>query len=315
MLLGKVAPIQPPQVKHGNEVVRIVVGQEQEEFTIHTDLICAASELVQAAVDGNFIVQKVIFPKEDPQLFQLVCAASEFIQAKFDGNFIEGAEQKVTLPKEDPQLFQLVYDWLYSGRVADGVTTYLKNEDVCSGDIFWWKVYQMGDRLMMDRLRVLAVAKIQRFFTATKPFVPSKQFIEELYDDTKLPGLETYLVQHVLYWVERSSDVSVWSDLADAHMRFGQALAKASMLARGCDPVHPHVRTGVCGGEGGTDGDGDLSPWKIAGVQGEGEAGKHIGGGGGGREVRAKHMGEYLVHVPTFQYQVSLALTHRRSAS
>jgi hypothetical protein len=276
MLLGKVAPIQPPQVKHGNEVVRILVGQEQEEFTIHKNLICAASELVQAAVDGNFIVQKV------------------------------------TLPKEDSQLFQLVYDWLYSGRVADGVTTYLKNEDVCSGDIFWWKVYQMGDRLMMDRLRVLAVAKIQRFFTATKPFVPSKQFIEELFDDTKLPGLETYLVQHVLYWVERSSDVSVWSALADAHMRFGQVLAKASILARGCDPVHPRVHTGFCEG-GDVDGDSDLSPWKIAGVQGEGEAGKHIGGGG--REVRAKHMGEYLVHVPTFQYQVFLALTHRRSTS
>ncbi|OCT47013.1 hypothetical protein CLCR_02670 [Cladophialophora carrionii] len=126
MLVGKVAPIQPPQVERGNEVVRIIVRPQREDFTIHENLICAASAFFQTALTGNFI---------------------------------EGAEQKVTLPEEDHQLFQLVYNWLYSGRVADGVTTYLKKEDVCSGDIFWWRVYQIGNRLMMDRLRVLAIAQ------------------------------------------------------------------------------------------------------------------------------------------------------------
>ncbi|KIW65947.1 hypothetical protein PV04_08160 [Phialophora macrospora] len=248
MLLGKVAPIQPPQVQHGHEVVKIVVGCQQEEFTIHKNLICAASEFVQAALNSNFI---------------------------------EGAKQRFILPEEDPQVFQMVYDWLYSGRVADGVTTYLKKEEVCSGDIFWWKVYHMGDRLIMDRLRVLAIAKLQHFFTTRKPFVPSKQFIEELFDNAKLPGLETYMVHHVVFWLEQSSEVSVWSNLADAHMRFGQALAKAVMLARGNYPVHPHAHTG-----GSCEGDGSLSPWKIVGVPGE--PGKHTGGGG--HEVRAKHM-------------------------
>ncbi|EXJ57330.1 hypothetical protein A1O7_07677 [Cladophialophora yegresii CBS 114405] len=251
MLVGRVAPIQPPHVKHGNEVVSIVVGNQQQEFTIHKNPICAASAFFQTALTSNFI---------------------------------EGAAQKVTLPEEDPQFSQLVYNWLYSGRVADGVTTYLRKEDVCSGDIFWWKVYQMGDRLMMDRLRVLAIAKIQNFFTERKAFVPSKQFIEELFDFAKLPLLETYMVQHVVFWLHKSADATVWGELADAHMRFGQALAKQSIMALNSEDVHPHEGNAAHGLFC------SLSPWETVGISVPPEEHNR-----GGNEVRAKHMREYTL--------------------
>ncbi|ETI25631.1 hypothetical protein G647_02405 [Cladophialophora carrionii CBS 160.54] len=259
MLVGKVAPIQPSHVEHGNEVVRIIVGPQQEEFTIHKNLICAASTFFQTALTGNFI---------------------------------EGAEQKVTLSEEDPQYLQLAYDWLYSGRVADGVTTYLQKEDVCSGDIFWWRVYHLGDRLMMDQLRVLAVAKIQNFFTIRKPFVPSTQFIEELFDHAKLPCLETYMVQPVVFWLHSSADATVWSGLADAHMRFGQALAKESILALKYEPVHPHEGNAARGSHC------YLSPWETAGVMVQLEEHNR-----GGTEIRAKHMRGVTSPLPTSNVQ------------
>ncbi len=250
MLLGKVTTVHPPQVKHGNETVKVIVGPQQEEFTVHKTLLCAASEFFKAALSSNFI---------------------------------EGKEQKVTLPEDDPQYFQLVYDWLYSGRVADGVSSYLKKEDICAGDIFWWKLFQIGDRLMIDRLCVLAIDKIQKLFSSKKLLVPSKVFIEELFEDGKLPGLETYMTEHVVYWLQRSKDPSVWDAMPDAHPKFGQALAKGAIAALKFNTVHPRKHTSVLKV------DGYLSPWKIAGV-----AGAPTKNTGGGTELREKHLSEII---------------------
>ncbi|KAJ9610278.1 hypothetical protein H2200_005055 [Cladophialophora chaetospira] len=254
MLLGKVTSVQPPQVEHGNDVVKVIVGPLQREFTIHKNLICATSDFFQAALTGGFV---------------------------------EGAEQKVPLPEDDPQLFQVVYDWLCSGRLGDGASTYLKKEDVCAGDIFWWKLYQMGDRLMMDRLRVLAIDQIQKLFTTTKPLIPSKIFIEGLFEDGRLPSLETYMVEHVVYWLERSADPSVWKVLPAAHPRFSQALAENTILALKFNTIHPSTYTGVLKV------DGYLSPWKIAGV-----AGAPTKDTGGGTQVREKHLKRAKMIVP-----------------
>ena len=253
MLVGNVAPVQPPQVDHGDEVIPIVVGPEgaQRKFTIHKNLICAASEFFQAALSSNFV---------------------------------EASEQKVNLPEEDPQMFQLLYNWLYSGRVAKGVSSYLKKDDVCSGDMFWWKVYLMGDRLMIDSLRVLAVAMIQKIFTTKKALIPNKVFIEEVFESGKLPNLELYIVEHVVYWLERSVDPTVWHALPDAHVRFGKDVAKATIHTLKWKPTHPDTYTGVF------QADNFLSPWKVAGV-----AKEPPGNTGGGTEVRTTHMSEYII--------------------
>ena len=246
MLLGKVAAIQPPQVNHGHEVVKVIVGSEQQIFTVHKALICTASPFFQTALASGFI---------------------------------EGAEQKVQLPEEDPQLFQLAYDWLYSGRVADGVTTYLKKEDVCSGDKFWWEVYKMGDRLMIDRLRVLALANIQAFFTTKKPLVPSTEFIADLYENGQQSSLEEWMLGYVMHWVHCSNPAD-WIPLIGAHMRFGQAFAQGSveiMSWNNHNSAHDKIFAMV---------DGHPSPWRMAGV-GEEPSGKK-----GGTQIRAKHLSE-----------------------
>ena len=248
MLLGKVTSVHPPQVEHGNETVKLIVGPQQKEFTIHKNLICVASEFFKAALASNFV---------------------------------EGNEQKVVLPEDDPQYFQVIYDWLYSGRVAGSVSTYLKKEDICAGDIFWWKLYQIGDRLMIERLRMLAIDKIQNLFSGKNPFVPSKMFIAELCEDGKLPGLETYMTEHVIHWLQLSKDPAVWNVLPDAHPRFAEALAKESISALKFSTPHPERHTDVAKV------DGFLSPWKIAGV-----TGGPIQSTGGGTEMRERHLSE-----------------------
>ena len=244
MPIGKVAPIQPPRVEHGDEFVKIIVGSEGKQFTIHKNLICAASDFFTTALKSNFI---------------------------------EAAEQKVALPEESPQLFQLVYDWLYSGRVSDGVTTYVKKEeDVSSGDVFWWEVYEIGDRLMMDRLRVLAVSKILKIFSTKIPLIPSQAFLHSIFEAEQLPGLEAYMVEHVVYWLQGSAKYTDWSALPDAHMRFGQSMAKATMQGNqwSWGSLTADWTTNGC-----------VSAWMIVGV--EEPVSK-----AGGTQARTKHLSE-----------------------
>lgn len=227
MAIGKVAPVQPPDIECGHEVVKVIVGPQKKEFNIYKNLICAASKFFHAALNSNFI---------------------------------EGAEHTVTLPEEDPRMFQLVHTWLHSGRVADGVTTYME-DDACSGDRFWWRMYMMGDRLMLDRLRVLAVAQIQNIFTSKRALVPSSEFIKDLFDSALLPGLETYIIKHVVYWLKNSKTPSDWRDLPDAHLKFGQALAKEQIEDMAQKHGHPEVSASLIAMHK------PLSPWKIAAVE------------------------------------------------
>lgn len=47
--------LRPPQATHGLEVVKILVGPEKKEFTVHQDLLCALSPFFVAALKGKSI--------------------------------------------------------------------------------------------------------------------------------------------------------------------------------------------------------------------------------------------------------------------
>jgi hypothetical protein len=203
MLLGRVSTVKPPEVQHGSAMVTIIVGSNKEEFTIHKWVSLATVMLIPScnwtAVVGSFASRSFLtgFGRN------LICGASDFFDKCFNGDFVEGVDQVVNLPETDAQLFQIVYTWLYSGRVADSANTCSRDGESCFADVFWWKLYLMADRLLMPRVKVLAVHQIQHLFGDKKPLVPSNDFLADLFQYARLPLLETYLVSYVVFWVER----------------------------------------------------------------------------------------------------------------
>lgn len=63
----------------------MLVGQGQESYTVHKDLICAKS----------------------------------FFEAACNGDFIEGVQGIVRLPEDKPKTFVPLLEWLHTERVAE----------------------------------------------------------------------------------------------------------------------------------------------------------------------------------------------------
>lgn len=194
-MVRQIAAVQPPQVPHGTQVVRIVVGADNQEYAVHKNLICASSE---------------------------------FFNRMFNGNFTEAKEGALELPEESPVVFNLFYDWLYTGRVAKGLSAYYeKKEESCFVDDFWIKAYLMADRLLIDKLRELAIVSLKNLFSRRLPLVPSKVFIAALFGHDSLPDMKIYVAEHVAYWLLRCHEKKVWEACVDAHEKFGTEMARA----------------------------------------------------------------------------------------
>ncbi|EXJ87749.1 hypothetical protein A1O1_04675 [Capronia coronata CBS 617.96] len=210
--MDEITAAQPPRVPFGTDSLIIVVGDEEQEFLIHKNLLCAAS-------DSFGDTWKSAFMKIEDRRYRLL--------------------------GEEPALFQLVQDWLYSGRVPNNVSCYMTKEKSYHTDEFWWNVYRMGARLGMGRINLLAVEKLQTLFWTTWSLVPSTAFIAALFGSQLSPQLEEFVVGHVAYWLQRSRANHIWTPLLDAHDRFASNLAYAMMrsirhglAAHPLDPTH-----------------------------------------------------------------------------
>ncbi|KAK4944220.1 hypothetical protein LTR10_016333 [Elasticomyces elasticus] len=215
MVLGTIAYMEPPQVDYGTEVTTIIVGTERKEFTIHSELLFAAVPVFQDYIEKG---------------------SSHRLPSRVSGVQVEGGDwassdpcKKLVLPNEDPLLFSLFRDWIYSGRIPDHISRYMKAMHESYADLFWWRVFKLGERLQTGGLVGLAVGELKKLFSAEKPNIPSQHFIECLFDEpsSKLHCMRQYIVRHAAFWLEKSANREVWLQLLNSHEKVAPVLASA----------------------------------------------------------------------------------------
>ncbi|KIV79343.1 hypothetical protein PV11_06909 [Exophiala sideris] len=212
MALSKIAPIQPPQVDLGTQVVDIIVGTERKVFTIHSQLLFATSPVFE---DYIFHGNSNMFLGPDNTIRT---------ESGWDGT------NALVLPDTDPLLIQLFRDWLYSGRIPDNVSCYIKPGDECQEDLFWWRVLKLGGRLLIDHLTALAERELEGLFSEDQPTVPSSDFVASVFDEGlswELSCWQGYIIEHAAFWLERSANRDVWYRLVDGHKHVPRRLLGA----------------------------------------------------------------------------------------
>ncbi|KAI1629739.1 hypothetical protein EDD37DRAFT_617738 [Exophiala viscosa] len=224
MVLGMLAPIEPPQGDYGTEVVTVIVGTERKEFTIHSELLFTA-----VPVFRDYL--------EEGSSHRLPSALNAIRVEGGDWNSCDGCK-KIVLPHEDPLLFSLFRDWIYSGRIPDNISRYMKAGHESYPDLFWWRVLQLGEKLRTGSLPGLAVGELEKLFSPEKPSIPSDHFIRSVFDEpsAKWNCMRQYIVRHVAFWVEKSADRNAWHRLLNIHKNVASGLASALMQKKTYHP-------------------------------------------------------------------------------
>ncbi|OAL36222.1 hypothetical protein AYO20_04380 [Fonsecaea nubica] len=202
--------VPPPRVDRGTRIVKLVVGPEddQREFVLHRDPLCASSK---------------------------------FFARAFAGEFIEGRTQEMKLPEEEAEIFAFFVDWLYVGDEAVCGKAFMTANNLWYTDVFWLKVYRMADRLLSPGLQLSAYLELKGVFSY-KPTLPSREFIHSLFAGGDLGAMEIYVVEHVVFWFYRTQpqEKQDWARLFNVTERFGMAIASAMIRAETERDSTPH---------------------------------------------------------------------------
>ena len=200
----------PPKIDRGARTVKILVGTEndQQEFIIHKDLLCASSK---------------------------------FFEKAFSGPFVEGNTQEMKLPEEEPTVFAFLCDWLYTGRLGPSNMAYMVARQLWNEDSFWLKVYGMADRIMSPGLQVVAYACLTKLFDQYDATVPSREFVYSLFTEDAPLAMQMHVIEHVAYWLPKSQNKEDWAQLFSIHERFGMemALAMVRSQSKASEFIHP----------------------------------------------------------------------------
>ncbi|KAK7892367.1 hypothetical protein LTR67_007463 [Exophiala xenobiotica] len=196
MAFGEIASIQPPEVSHGTQMVKVVVGRDREEFSIHSALLASSSPIFRQCIS-----QRVGYESNDTKM-EIDCGC-------WDGCYT------ITLHSEHPNVFKVFYDWLYSGRIPGNFTVHKVAGDDRYFDTVWLDTLKMGNRLEITSIADIASGKIQELFSTETLLIPSKQFIEILFSnwDSNLADLQQLIAGHVVYCLTKSVDRSAFQDL------------------------------------------------------------------------------------------------------
>ena len=190
-------------------MVKVIVGAEHEEFSIHTQLLA--------------------FPS--PTFYRCVSQLgyeSEDIKVEIDCD--SGYCHTITMYSEDPSIFKVFYDWLYSGRIPGNFTVHNIAGNDRYIDTVWLDALEMGNRLEITSIVDIALGKIHELFSTEPPLIPSKQFIESLFSklDEDLEGLQQQIAGHVVYCLKKSVDRSAFKDLVEDEVyQFSAAVGRA----------------------------------------------------------------------------------------
>ena len=185
--------IYQPRVDYGETIIKVIVssGDDQKTFSVHKNLLSAVSEYFEA---------------------KLNCPSPTNSQ-----------ERTFALEYEEyPCIFEVLQCWFYSGMV-DKASSYAGGDDLHE-DHFWLRVYQLSHSLKVRAVQVIAFERFETVFPCKKPIIiPSKEFIEELYDWGKLTrALQVYVARHSAYWMLRTPrKAEKWTMLLESDQRYG----------------------------------------------------------------------------------------------
>ena len=178
---------------HGADMVTISVGlkdAEKQKFHVHRDLLCRASRYFQKCLKGSFF------------------------EANSDHLDVE----------ECSMAFEVLYQWIYSGRILKA--TFYTN-DALSEDVFWLRVFRLGDYRLVSHLQQYAYDKLRTMFNADMRVVPGTELVNELFDDDHPQELlERYLAGHTAFWINKGKGrYKDWEAVLLKKPRFGAYVA------------------------------------------------------------------------------------------
>ncbi|KKY17596.1 putative btb poz domain containing protein [Diplodia seriata] len=178
-------------------IIEVVVGQNQQKYDIHKDLLCSSSPFFRKACNGNR----------------------------------EARERRVELPAETPAYFDVYVQWLYSDQLL------LKHEDEkndnpkVDSDLFLG-VYLLGNKLLDRKFKEACVdIAFQSFDLDNYPqdWVMSVDHAKTLY--SALPSSDPYRRLYVKLWAYWSLpswfDPEDNADAREAPMEFFRNVAKS----------------------------------------------------------------------------------------
>ena len=171
-----IRPHDPPRVSKGSQIVKVIVGPEgpatsQQQYTLHKDLVCAASKFFRMALTGPFL---------------------------------EAQNKEIKFPEEDPLIFRAFGDWLYG--TYPGTQGLSKKVD---WQMYWYNVFCLGDRLFCPGLQLFAVRQIQTILNPDTPVKPSPDLVLALsFNEFPMSALiiRGHVWGHLRYWLQNSSE-------------------------------------------------------------------------------------------------------------
>ena len=195
----------PPNISRGTQFVRIIVGLRQVEFSAHKDLLCAASEVLRA-------------------------------------RFLEEEALEVTLRQYEPDVFEVFCHWLYNSvdNIHHEYRSVVRSLAHWDRNIFWLRVYEMAECLVIPGLQIHAYDEIAEAFTSSSPTMTTRDFLAALFNIRSQFALQQYIIEHVAYWLEQTTDKDQWGDLFTSHQEFAAEMALAIIRTQMTQGPYPH---------------------------------------------------------------------------
>ena len=211
---------------------------------------------------GETIVKVLVGSGDNQKIFSvhknLLCAASEYLESDLNCRSYLGS-QEMTLTLEylentDHCTFEVIQRWIYSGTV-DNASSYAGGDDLYE-DQFWLDVYLLADYLEVRAIQVIAFERFETVFPCEKPIVlPSKEFIKKLYKRGRsTKALQAYIARHSAYWMLRTPrKADKWKTLLasnpcygmDVSMCFSELLPLQARDPEILDREHPAYSRGT----------------------------------------------------------------------
>jgi hypothetical protein len=175
-----------------NSTISVLVGDKQEPFTVHRDLICDSSKFFKAACSQHWV---------------------------------EGREKEVRLPAVMPWDFQRYLAWLYSKKL-EAASKGLRDIVVYATI----DLYILGDVLDDIRLRNAAVAFLFGLEYSPEKGLPGFPTVEKMWAQT--PPNSSLRNMYVAKFVRHMSAGFFEEKIAEYPMEFVQEIAVAALRSR-----------------------------------------------------------------------------------
>jgi len=198
--------------------------------------------------DFDTIIVILVGPEEQPfTLHQdLVCAKSKFFQAACSKRWIEGQEKLVRLPKVEGRVFQHYWKWVYSDSFPVGDD---ETEEKRGIRHLWIDLYLLGDSLDDIQLRNQTMEELYEGMD-DETDLPDSCFIAKAWSSTPPSSLmRKLLVDHIVTYLSKDG---LARNVATYPPELVQQIAVAALGLRRTEPRSFDKREGYLEPEGKT---------------------------------------------------------------